>query len=82
MSLSTLILIMADKLKAILETTVTTMIKTLVRESHLKRIVSIILITSGIMSVQMAKSLKVTTSSMVFRYILIEYLEHKLKMAL
>ena len=73
---------MADKLKAILETTVTTMIKTLVRESHLKRIVSIILITSGIMSVQMAKSLKVTMSSMVFRYILIEYLEHKLKMAL
>ena len=73
---------MADKLKAILETTVTTMIKTLVRESHLKRIISIILITSGIMSVQMAKSLKVTTSSMVFRYILIGSLEYKLKMTL
>lgn len=48
----------------------------------LEKIVTIILITIGIMSVQMAKSLKATTSSMVFRYILIGSLEHKLKMAL
>ena len=73
---------MADKLKAILETTVTTMIKTLVRELHSKKIVTIILITIGIMLVQIAKSLKGITSSMVFRYISTRYLEYKLKMTL
>lgn len=49
---------------------------------HSKKIVTIILITIGIMSVQMAKSLKVTTSSMAFRCISIGYLEYKLKMTL
>ena len=73
---------MADKLKVILETMVTTMIKTLVRKSHSKRIVTIILITIGIMSVQMEKSLKGTTSSMAFRCISTRYLEYKLKMTL
>lgn len=48
----------------------------------LEKIVTIILITIGIMSVQMAKSLKVTTSSMAFRCISIGYLEYKLKMTL